>query len=274
MKDKVAIQGGLGSFHHEAASKLFKDNSYEILEKDHFRDVVEAVNKGDSAFGLIAIENTIAGSILPNYNLITQNNLYICGEVYLPIHQNLMVLPGVKLEEVKEVYSHSMALLQCEEYLNLYPKIRRIDYIDTAKSSQKIKEENLKNAAAIASKVAADMYGLEIIAPAIQTNKENYTRFVLLSQDPVSSEEYNKASIRFSLPHQTGSLSNVLMQFSINGLNLTKIQSFPIIDSPWQYHFFIDILVKDHEIFNKTIDVVKMMTEDFKILGKYINANV
>lgn len=270
---KIAIQGGEGSFHHQAANELFKKDNIQIIDKDHFRGVVESLVTHESDYGLIALENSIAGCILSNYNLIKNNNLKIVKELYLPITHNLMVLPGVTIEEVSEIYSHSMALLQCDEFLNNYPTIKRIDYVDTANSAKKIQAEQLKNAAAIASVTAAEIYGLQIIKPAIQTNKENFTRFVLLSRALEEKEDYNKISLRFSLPHKTGSLANVLMQFSVQRLNLTKIQSMPIVDKPWEYEFYIDVLVNDKLIFNETLEIIRLMTPDVEILGKYKNGN-
>ena len=270
---KIAIQGGQGSFHHEAVNELFKGQEYTIIDKDHFRGVAESLVKKESDFGLIALENSIAGCILPNYNLIKNNNLKIVGEIYLPIEHNLMVLPGVKIEDVHEIYSHSMALLQCEDFLNQYPEIKRIDYVDTANSAKKIRNENLQNAGAIGSHVAAKLYDLEIIEKAIQTNKDNYTRFVLLSREIKKDKDFDKISIRFSLPHEIGSLSNILMQFSIHGFNMSKIQSMPIMDKPWQYEFYVDVLIHDHEMFLETFNIIKLMTPDLEILGKYKNAN-
>ncbi|MRJ07301.1 prephenate dehydratase [Ornithobacterium rhinotracheale] len=271
---KIAIQGGLGSFHHQAASMLFDGDSYEILDKDHFRGVAEALVKGECTYGLIALENSIAGCILPNYNLIKNNDLKIVGELYMPIEHHLMVIPGVKIEDLSEIYSHSMALLQCEDFLNQYPKIRRIDYVDTANSAKKIKTEDLHHAGAIGSKVAAELYGLEIIKPAIQSNKDNYTRFVLLCRELPDNQDFNKISLRFSLPHQKGSLANILMQFAVHGFNMTKIQSMPIVDMPWQYEFYVDVIVHHHERFAKVLDIIQLMAEDIEILGKYKNGNL
>ena len=268
----VAIQGGMGSFHHQAVKELLGDD-INFVDKKHFRDVAISVENGACDLGLIAIENSIAGSILPNYVLIQKHNLQIVQEIFLPISMNLMALPGTKLNDITNVYSHPIALLQCDEFLETNQNLQRVEYEDTAKSAKKIKTENLKNCAAIASKISAELYDLEIIAPDIQTHKASFTRFVLLSKKENQQTSYDKISLRFTLPHTTGKLSNVLMQFTINQFNLTKIQSLPIIDKPWQYSFYIDVLVHDKNLLNQTLSIISLMTEDLEILGKYQNGN-
>lgn len=269
MKEKIAIQGGLGSFHHEAVSQLFQTKSVEIVDKNHFRDVVAAVKNNEVDFGLIALENSIAGSILANYNLIYQNDLKITQEIYCPIRHQFMVLPGVKIEKIKKVYSHSMALLQCEDFLSEFPYWQRIDYIDTAKSAQKIKDGNLRDSGAIASQMAAELYDMEILKSNIQTFNDNFTRFVLLGKNLKENKNYNKISLSFTLPHQSGSLSNVLLQFSIHALNLANIQSYPIHNEPFRYRFYVDVLVENQKSLDKTLSIIKLMTENLVVLGKY-----
>lgn len=270
---RIAIQGGLGSFHHQAAVELL-GNSLNFLDKSHFRDIAIAIDNSECDAGLMAIENSIAGSILPNYTLIHKHNLQIIAEFFLPISMNFMVLPGTELEEIEKVYSHQIALLQCDEFLGNHPHIQRLEYEDTAKSAQKIRRGNLKNAAAIGSKVAAEMYDLDILVKDIQTNKDSFTRFVLLSKSCDFQDDYDKISLLFTLPHKTGRLSNVLMQFTMNQFNLTKIQSLPILEKPWQYAFYIDMLVHDRDLLEETLKVVAYLTEDLLILGKYKNGNL
>lgn len=269
---RIAIQGGLGSFHHEAAIKLMGDD-LNFINKNHFRDVALAVSAGECKAGLIAIENSIAGSILPNYNLIHSHHLYITREVYLPVSMNFMVLPEVLMNQVEKVYSHPIALLQCDDFLMNHQDIQRVEYDDTARSAEKIKKEHLLNAAAIGSKTAADLYGLKVLHKDIQTNKNSFTRFVLLSKKAEFIEDYDKISLRFTLPHQTGRLSNVLMQFTMNQFNLTKIQSLPVLETPWQYAFYIDLLVHDRVLLDETLKIITYLTADLQILGKYKNTN-
>lgn len=269
---RIAIQGGPGSFHHQAAKELL-GNDLQIVDKSHFRDVVFSVKNEENQAGLIAIENSIAGSILPNYNLIHKHQMHIIDEIYLPISMNFMTLPDVEVQQIEKVYSHPIALLQCDNFLEKFPNIQRVEYEDTAKSAKKIKEENLKNAASIGSQVAADLYGLQVLHSNIQTNKKSFTRFVLLSKNADFQDDYNKISLLFTLPHKTGRLSNVLMQFTMHQFNLTKIQSLPILEKPWQYTFYIDLLVHDRELLEETLKVVAYLTEDLLILGKYKNGN-
>ncbi len=272
-KQCVAIQGGLGSFHHEAAKRLLGDN-VTFVDKDHFRDVAKAVSNNVCDRGVIAIENSIAGAILPNYALISNYNLQITAEVYLPISMNLMAIPGTTISQISKVYSHPIALLQCDDFLSEHEHIQRIEYDDTAKSAKKVAEDGKKSLAAIGSLAAAELYDLEVLQRDIQTNKKSFTRFFLIQKKDVPPTEYDKISLRFTLPHTTGKLSNVLLQFTINQFNLTKIQSLPVIDSPWKYSFYIDLLVHDKELLNQTLAIIAHMTEDLEILGKYKNGNI
>lgn len=271
---KIAIQGGEGSFHHQAANELFGQQEMQLIDNDHFRDVAQKTADGECDLGLIAIENSIAGAILPNYNLIHKHQLYVTSEIYLPISLNLMALPGVELEDIKKVYSHPIALLQCDEFLERHPHMMRLEYEDTARSARKMRREELADSAAIASQVAADIYDLNILQKDIQTFKKSFTRLVALSKDPDFSKDYNKVSIRFTLPHKTGSLSNLLLQFAANGLNLSKIQSLPLPDQPFRYAFYVDVLVKDPEKFDEAHKIIELMTEDLVIFGKYVQGDM
>jgi len=243
MKQKIAIQGIKGSFHHQVALEYFQENVL-LDECLSFEAVVDSLLSNNSYMAVMAIENSIAGSIIPNYALIDNNNLHIIGEYYLDIIQNLMILNGQNIEEINEVHSHPMALLQCMEFLKKHPKIKLVEDKDTAETARRIQQNQLKNIAAIGSKVAAQMYDLTIIAPEIQTVNNNMTRFFIISKEKnqTNKEEINKASIKFELDDTPGSLATVLNVMTNCKLNLTKIQSMPIIETPFQYSFFVDVV--------------------------------
>jgi len=228
---------------------------------------------GKSNQAVMAIENSIAGPIIPNYALIDKNNLHIVGEHYLDIHQNLMALKGQKIEDILEVHSHPMALLQCMEFLKKYPTIKIVEDKDTAETARRIHENQLKGIAAIASKTAANMYDLEILAPEIQTINNNMTRFVIINKKEnfVDENEINRASIKFELDHKRGSLAAVLNVMSDCKLNLTKIQSLPKIETPWKYSFFVDVTFEKYEDYAKAKALMTIMAEYFKVLGEYKN---
>ncbi len=264
---KIAIQGVAGAFHDIAAHKLGGDKT-EIVPCVTFEDLIQSVLSGESDMAVMAIENTIAGSILNNYRLIDENNLFITGETYLRIEQNLMVLPGTKLEDLREVHSHPVALAQCDSFLKKHNHLKRIETTDTALVAKEIKENNLTTIAAIASSRAAEIYENEIIAPSIETNKENYTRFLQLNLDPYQ-ESFNKVSITFTVSHETGSLYKALGVLHDHNVNLTKIQSTPVIGEPFMYRFFADFLINSTDIFDKTIIELSRATKSLKVLGKY-----
>jgi prephenate dehydratase len=220
----------------------------------------------------MAIENSIAGSILPNYSLLQDSTMVVIGEIYLRIKQNLVALKGTKVENITEVYSHPIAILQCQAFFDNFPHIKLIDSIDTALSAKEIADNKLKNIGAIASTLAATNYGLEIISEGIETNKMNYTRFLILSDrkghvrpDP----EANKASLTFTLAHEIGSLSKILSILSFYNINLTKIQSNPILGKDWQYHFFIDVTFDDYKYYRQAIDAIRPFTSELNIFGEY-----
>ena len=221
----------------------------------------------------MAIENSIAGPIIPNYALIDKNNLHIIGEHYLDIHQNFMALKGQKIEDILEVHSHPMALLQCMGFLKKYPNIKLVEDKDTAETARRIHQNQLKGIAAIASKTASEMYDLEILAPEIQTINNNMTRFVIINKADnfVSKNEINRASIKFELDHKRGSLAAVLNVMSDCKLNLTKIQSLPKIETPWKYSFFVDVTFDKYEDYAKAKALLTIMAEYFKVLGEYKN---
>lgn len=273
MIKRIAIQGIKGSNHHQVAREYFGED-IELVECLSFHSLVDQLLEGKADKGVMAIENSIAGSIIPNYALVYQNDLHIIGEHYLNIHHNLMVLKGRQLQDVREVHSHPMALLQCREYLKQQPHIKMVEDVDTAETAKRIQENQLTDIAAIAPKVAAELYDLEIIASEIQTIKNNATRFIIVktANKELPREEINKASVRFITDHKRGSLAAVLNVMSDCNLNLTKIQSLPIIETPWKYAFFVDVTFDSFDFFEKAKALLTIMSEDFKVLGEYKNA--
>jgi prephenate dehydratase len=268
---KICIQGYEGSFHQEAA-RSFLGEDIEVIPCDTFRQLVSlAGNRKESDGGVMAIENSIAGSILPNYTLLMKSKLKIVGEVYLHIKQQLMVNPGVQLHDIREVHSHPMALLQCTEYLEKYPHWKLVETEDTALSARHLHQHHSKHAAAIASKLAADMYGLDIVAPNIHTMKQNYTRFLVLERQGAASEleDANKASVNFVTPHSHGSLVKVLTAIADGGINLSKLQSMPIPGTEFRYSFHADMEFDTLQKFEVVCNTLKSMLEEFKILGVY-----
>ncbi|KRB53860.1 prephenate dehydratase [Flavobacterium sp. Root186] len=272
MTTKIAIQGIKGSFHHQVVKEYFSEN-VDIDECLSFEELIDSLIAGKSDQAVMAIENSIAGPIIPNYALIDKNNLHIIGEHYLNIQQNLMALKGQKIEDIKEVHSHPMALLQCMDFLKQYPNIKLIEDKDTAETARRIQEKQLTGIAAIASVTASEMYDLDIIASSIQTIKNNMTRFVIIKKQNsfLPESEINRASIKFELDHKRGSLAAVLNVMSDCKLNLTKIQSLPKIETPWKYSFFVDVTFEKYEDFAKAKALLNIMAEYFKVLGEYKN---
>lgn len=270
--ERIAIQGIKGSFHHQVAQEYFYQN-IEVDECLSFEELVDSLLSGKSDQAIMAIENSIAGPIIPNYALIDKNNLNIVGEHYLNIHQNFMALKGQEIEDILEVHSHPMALLQCMEFLKKYPKIKLVEDKDTAETARRIHKNQLAGIAAIASKTASEMYDLEILAPEIQTINNNMTRFVIINKKEnfVDNNEINRASIKFELDHKRGSLAAVLNVMSDCKLNLTKIQSLPKIETPWKYSFFVDVTFEKYEDYAKAKSLLAIMAEYFKVLGEYKN---
>ncbi|SHJ46521.1 prephenate dehydratase [Pseudozobellia thermophila] len=275
MNLKIAIQGIKGSNHHQVAKEYFEDDS-QLVECMSFDFLVDRLLDKTADVGVMAIENSIAGSIIPNYALVYHNNLHIIGEHYLNINHNLMVLKGQGIEDIEEVRSHPMALLQCKEFFKDYPQIKMVEDVDTAETAKCIQEQKLKNVAAIAPRVAAELYDLNIVAPEIQTIKNNATRFIIVKtkNKELPKSEINKASVRFVTGHKRGSLAAVLNVMSDCRLNLTKIQSLPIIETPWKYAFFVDVTFEEYEYFEKSKSLLNIMAEDFKVLGEYKNARI
>ena len=272
MNKIIAIQGAEGSNHHKIARDFYGDN-IQLKECMSFDALVAHLLEGSATDGVMAIENTIAGSIIPNYALIDSNNLHIVGEEYLNIHHHLMALQGQTIKSIKEVWSHPMALLQCKEFFKKYPHIKLVEDVDTAEVAKRIAKKNIKGIAAIAPKIAAEIFGLQILEDDIQTIKDNSTRFVIVqTQLPTHSiEGINKASLKFELSHKRGSLAAVLNVLSDCKMNLTKIQSLPVIETPWKYSFFVDVTFDDYTEYQKLVKIIDIMAEDFKILGTYKN---
>ena len=273
MITSVSIQGIRGSFHHIVSQKWF-DSSIEVVECMTFDKVVDNLLKHKTDAAIMAIENSIVGSIIPNYALIDSNQLHIIGEHYLDIQHHLMALPNQSIQDIEEVYSHPMALLQCKEFFKKHPHIKLIEDKDTAEVARRINENQLKNVGAIASSLAAELFSLEIISESIQTIKQNETRFVIVktSNSEIPKNDINKASLKFELEHKRGSLASVLNVLSDCHLNLTKIQSLPKIDTPWKYAFFVDVTFEDYKNYEKAKSIIRIMAQEFKILGEYKNA--
>ena len=266
----VSIQGYEGSFHQEAAQHFF-GKEVIVIPCATFREVIRiAANKKESSGGVMAIENSIAGSILPNYNLLQKSNLRIIGEVFLHIKQNLLVNPGVSLEDIREVHSHPMAIQQCLEFLDKYDW-KLVETEDTALSAKLLHQHRNRHAAAIASKLAAELFQLEMIAPNIHTLKNNYTRFLILKPeaDTVTITDADKASVNFHTDHSRGSLAKVLTKIADGGVNLSKLQSFPIPGSDWKYSFHADMEFDSLDQFNDVMKAIKPLTEELKIYGVY-----
>ena len=271
MNKTIAIQGAEGSNHHKVA-RNFYGTSIQLKECMSFDVLVDSLLDKSADLGVMALENTIAGSIIPNYALIDKYNLHIIDEEYLNIHHHLMALKGQKIEDIKEVWSHPMALLQCKEFFKKHPHIKLVEDVDTAEVAKRILKENLVGIAAIAPKIAADIFELNVIEDEIQTIKDNSTRFVIVQiAQPESKPEVNKASLKFQLNHKRGSLAAILNVLSDCKMNLTKIQSLPVIEKPWKYSFFVDVTFESYKDYQKAQAIIEIMAEEFKILGTYKN---
>ncbi|MGM0531325.1 MAG: prephenate dehydratase [Bacteroidota bacterium] len=269
---RVAIQGGYGAFHEIAALHYFGSDNVEIVPGQTFSQLLKNLANQDADYGIMAIENMVAGSIIPNYKLLKDSNMNIVGEIYLRIKQNLVALPGQTIEDIKEVYSHSMALLQCQDFFEQHPDIRYIESPDTALSAKHIRDNELKGVGAISSEQAAVRYDLEVIKAGIESNKKNYTRFLILKDRNGNNEQekdVNKSSLTFALAHKIGSLSKVLSIFSFHHINLSKIQSLPIIGKDWEYQFYVDVEFDDYERYQQALSAVAPFTSGLVILGEY-----
>jgi prephenate dehydratase len=257
--------------------KYFHEKTIEIVPRNTFKDLFAALKEGKVDYGITAIENSLAGSILPNYSLLLESKMKIIGEVYLRIRQNLVALPGQRLSDIREVFSHPMALLQCQQFFEQYPDIKLIDSIDTALSAKKIADEKLSGVAAIASDLAASKYKLDVVARNIETNKSNYTRFLILEDKNGGGLDDNtarKSSVSFALAHKIGCLSKVLSILTYYEINLSKIQSMPIIGRDWEYQFYVDLEFDDYDIYKQSINAIEPFTSNVCILGEYSKGEV
>lgn len=271
---RVAIQGVSGAFHEIAARQYFEGEEVELVPCNTFKDLFKAMEEDKDLLGIVAIENTIAGSLLQNHNLLRESGCLIIGEHKLRIEHNLAVLPGQKIEDITEVHSHPIALMQCEDFLDKQKHMRAIESEDTALSAKEVAEKQLKGVAAICSSLAAEKYGLEMIAQGIETNKRNFTRFLVIAQPELaekmtSKDSVNKSTLVFTLPHEEGSLSKVLTILSFYQNNLTKIQSLPIIGQEWEYQFYINLTFNDYTRYCQSLDAIRPLTKDFQNMGEY-----
>ena len=271
----VAIQGVKGSFHHIVSQQFF-EKPVHAIECLTFDEVVDSLINEACDAAIMALENSIAGSLIPNYALIDNHGLHIVGEHYLDIQHNLMALPNQSIDDIKEVYSHPMALLQCKEFFKQYPHIKLVEDKDTAEVADRIYKNNLVGIGAIASVKAAELFNLNILAYSIQTIKHNETRFVIVKRtnSEVPENEINKASLKFEADHKRGSLATILNVMSDFKLNLTKIQSLPIVETPWKYAFFVDFTFDAYADFKKAKSIIDIMAQGFKILGEYKHAKL
>ncbi len=268
-KKRIAIQGIKASFHEEAAYKYFGKN-IETVECNSFKETCDKLEENDVDFVVMAIENSIAGSLLPNYTLIRDYGFSVVGEVYLPIQLHLMALPGVKFEDIKIVTSHPIAIRQCVEFFYDFPDIKIVESSDTAACAKRIQQEQLKDTMAIANSLAAELYGLNILERRVESNKKNYTRFLIIKKDKTAEDKkINKASIVFQVGHKAGSLATVLNLFAQQEVSLTKIQSIPVLGKRNEYYFYVDLEFPDTEKYDKAIRSVVKFTSNFSILGEY-----
>ncbi|MBQ8484302.1 MAG: prephenate dehydratase [Bacteroidales bacterium] len=276
MGKKIAIQGVKGCFHEQAARLFYQDHGHivpEIVECAAFDDLYRSMDSGTADAAVMAIENTVSGGLLPNFELLRKYDRKIKGEVFLRIQQNLMAMPRQRIEDIKEVRTHYMAINQTREFFKDYPWIRLVESEDTAKSAADVAQGGLMGVGAVASVLAADMYGLEVLAEGIETYKQNFTRFLVFDDSlKVAHDEVDKASMCFTLPHTPGSLAHVLTILSFYGMNLTRIQSLPIPGQEWQYFFYVDIKFDDYVRYEQALAAVRPLMEDLNILGEYKSA--
>jgi len=268
-KPRVAIQGIRASFHEEAAFLYFGENIH-TLECNSFKQTFEALQQGEADYVVMAIENSIAGSILPNYSLLLHYGFPVIGEIYLPIQLHLMALPGVKFEDVKYVTSHPIAIRQCVDFFDEYPHLNIVESNDTAACAKRIRDQQLTDTVAIANTLAARLYGLDVLERRIESNKKNFTRFLILTHhENVVKKQPNKASLCFQVSNKVGSLAKVLNIFAEEGINMSKIQSMPVLGKRNEYNFYVDIEWEDSKHYDTAIRKILKYTQNFNILGEY-----
>ncbi len=266
---RVAIQGIRASFHEEAAFKYFGEN-IQTIECNSFKQTFEALKDKDADYVVMAIENSIAGSILPNYSLLLSYAFPVVGEIYLPIQLHLMALPGVKFEDIKYVTSHPIAIRQCVDFFDEYPHLNIVESSDTAACAKRIRDEQLTDTVAIANTLAARLYGLDVLERRIESNKKNFTRFLILTHhDNVVKKQANKASLCFQVSNKVGSLAKVLNIFAQEGVNMSKIQSMPILGKRNEYNFYVDVEWDEPKQYDSSIRQILKYTHNFNILGEY-----
>lgn len=270
MRSKVAIQGIRASFHEEAATKFF-GNGVEVLPCLTFGSLFGAMRDGEAEYAVCAFENALAGSILPNYALLRNSDLEIFGEVYLCIEMHLMALSGQTVDQIEEIHSHPMALLQCRDFLDEHPDILSIESSDTASSAREIHEHHIRHRAAIAGRRAAEVYGLDILVEGIHDNKRNFTRFLALRRrgSKPAVEGVDKASLSFRTAHDPGSLARILTTIGERGINMNKIQSLPVVGEEWRYYFWVDLRFEDEDAYRSMLREVEPLTHELRILGEY-----
>ncbi|GAB2977205.1 prephenate dehydratase [Mucilaginibacter puniceus] len=269
-KPRVAIQGIKASFHEEAAFKFFGEN-IQTVECNSFKQTFEALEKNEADYIVMAIENSIAGSILPNYSLLLNYNFPVVGEIYLPIQLHLLALPGVVLENVKYVTSHPIAIRQCIDFFDDYPNLKIVESNDTAACAKRIHDEKLTDTVAIANSLAANLYGLDILERRIESNKKNYTRFLILTthENAAKKQAANKASLCFQVGNQVGALAKVLNIFAAQSVNMSKIQSMPVLGRRNEYNFYVDVEWEDTKQYDTAVKQILKYTQNFNILGEY-----
>lgn len=269
---RVLIQGIEGSNHDLAVNEYFGGDKVITIPCNSFRELFSRQVADRRLLSMVAMENTLAGSLLPNYNLLRQSGLKILGEHKMRISHHLMTLPGQKIESLQEVHSHPMALTQCEDFLAAHPWIRQVASEDTALSAKEIAQKSKYGIAAIASRLAATLFGLEIIAADIEANTHNLTRFLLIGhpEEHAATMAPNKSSLVFTLPHKSGSLSQVLSVIAFYGINLTKIQSLPIVGREWEYLFYIDLGFDDQDRYRLALDAIRPLCHNLEVLGMYV----
>lgn len=268
-KKRVAIQGIRASFHEEAALKFFGED-IETVECNSFKQTFQALASGDADYVVMAIENSIAGSLLPNYTLLREYNFPVIGEVYLPIKLHLMALPGVKFEDIKTVTSHPIAIRQCGDFLDEFPQIKVVESSDTAACAKKIRDEQLTDTAAIANNLAAKLYGLTVLERSIESNKKNYTRFLVLTDKQIEIKNPNKASLCFQVTNDAGSLVKVLNILAELDINMSKVQSMPVLGKRNEYNFYVDIEYNSSKNYDDAIRRIVKHTINFSIMGEYV----
>ncbi|MDE7473442.1 MAG: prephenate dehydratase [Muribaculaceae bacterium] len=276
---RVAIQGIAGCFHDAAARGYFAGEDLAIVECETFNDLFDTLDSDASMLGIVAIENTIAGSLLTNHELLRRSNLTIVGETKMRISHVLCALPGESIETITEVNSHPMALMQCDKFLRQHRGFNIVEKNDTAGSARDIKVNGLAGHAAVCGRYAAELYGLELLAEGIETNKRNFTRFLIVADPLVANdlkprpELINKSSVEFTLPHSRGALAKVLTILSFYDINLSKIQSLPIVGREWEYRFYVDLTFDSYVRYSQAIDAARPLMNDFKILGEYVECS-